>query len=87
MIGLYKTECIRHEGPWRGVDDLELATMSWVWWFNEIRLHSELGYRTPIEFEHDHYRQMNTQPRLGEPSLHETRGGSEAAREDNQERR
>lgn len=72
VIGLYKTECVRHEGPWRGVDDLELATMSWVWWFNEIRLHSELGYRTPIEFENDHYCQINTQPqpRLGEPSLH-----------------
>ena len=35
VIGLYKTECVRHEGPWRGVDDLELATLSWVDWFNE----------------------------------------------------
>lgn len=24
-IGLYKTECVRHEGPWRGVDDLKLV--------------------------------------------------------------
>jgi putative transposase len=72
VIGLYKTECVRHEGPWRGVDDLELATMSWVWWFNEIRLHSELGYVTPVESERDYYRQMNArqQPLLGEPSLH-----------------
>jgi putative transposase len=72
VIGLYKTECVRHEGPWRGVDDLELATMSWVWWFNEIRLHSEIGYVTPVEFEQDYYRQMNArqQPLLGEPSLH-----------------
>ena len=30
VIGLYKTECVRHEGPWRGVDDLELATLNWV---------------------------------------------------------
>jgi putative transposase len=72
VIGLYKTECVRHEGPWRGVDDLELATMSWVWWFNEIRLHSEIGYITPIEFENTHHRRMNAQPqpRLGEPSLY-----------------
>jgi putative transposase len=72
VIGLYKTECVRHEGPWRGVDDLELATLNWVWWFNEVRLHGEIGYVPPVEFENNYYRQMNTQPqpRLGEPSLH-----------------
>jgi len=30
LIGLYKTECTKVEGPWRGVDDLELATLDWV---------------------------------------------------------
>jgi transposase InsO family protein len=30
VIGLYKTECVRHDGPFRSVDDLELATLSWV---------------------------------------------------------
>ena len=72
VIGLYKTECVRHEGPWRGVDDLELATLNWVWWSNEIRLHSEIGYVPPIEFENAYYRQINPQeqPFLGEPSLH-----------------
>jgi putative transposase len=72
VIGLYKTECVRHEGPWRGVDDLELATLNWVWWFNEVRLHGEIGYVPPVEFENNYYRQMNArpQPRLGEPSLH-----------------
>lgn len=43
VIGLYKAECVRHEGPWRGVDDLDLATLNWVWWFNELRLHGEIG--------------------------------------------
>jgi putative transposase len=72
VIGLYKTECVRHEGPWRGVDDLELATLNWVWWFNEIRLHGEIGYVPPVEFEQSYYRQFNPQrqPLLGEPSLH-----------------
>jgi len=72
VIGLYKTECVRHEGPWRGVDDLELATLNWVWWFNEIRIHGEIGYVTPIEFEEAHYRMLNAQrhPLLGEPSLY-----------------
>ncbi len=61
-------------------DDLELATLNWVWWFNEIRLHGEIGHVPPIEFESAHYRQINAQPHppSGEPSLHETWGGSRA---------
>jgi len=51
VVGLYKTECVRHEGPWRGVDDLELATANWVHWFNQNRLHSALGYVPPAEYE------------------------------------
>jgi putative transposase len=51
VIGLYKTECVRHEGPWRGVDHLELATLNWVHWFNHHRLHSSLGHVPPIEYE------------------------------------
>lgn len=72
VIGLYKTECIHHEGPWRGVDDLELATLSWVHWFNEVRLHGSIGHVPPVQFEHDYYRHINPrrQPLLGEPSLH-----------------
>ncbi len=71
-IGLYKTECVRHEGPWRGPDDLELATLNWVWWFNNTRIHSALGHATPIEFETEHYRHINTRtdPVPGEPALH-----------------
>lgn len=30
IIGLYKTEVIRHEGPWRGLQQVELATLEWV---------------------------------------------------------
>jgi putative transposase len=72
LIGLYKTECVRHDGPFRGVDDLELVTLSWVHWFNHGRLHSSIGYRTPVEAEQEHYRQnaAQEQPLLGEPSLH-----------------
>ena len=57
LIGLYKTECIRLEGPFRTVDELELATASWVHWFNHQRLHSAIGYIPPIEYETAHYRQ------------------------------
>jgi transposase InsO family protein len=34
IIGLYKTECVRLDGPFRTVDELELATLSWVHWYN-----------------------------------------------------
>jgi putative transposase len=72
VVGLYKTECVRHEGPWRGVDDLELATLNWVHWFNETRLHSSIGHVPPIEHEQNYYRQINPQqhPLPGELTLH-----------------
>jgi putative transposase len=72
VIGLYKTECVRHDGPFRSVDDLELATLSWVHWFNTGRLHSALDYVTPIEYETEYYRQINSrqQPLPGKPALH-----------------
>ncbi len=49
--GLYKAELIRHRGPWRGLDDVEYATLEYVDWFNHRRLHGELGMRPPAEFE------------------------------------
>ena len=57
MFGLYKTELVRNKGPWRGLDDLELATLEWVDWFNHRRLFGELGHIPPAEFEDLHYRQ------------------------------
>jgi len=61
-IGLYKTECVYHDGPFRGVEDLELATLDWVHWWNHHRLHSALGYCTPIEVEHAYHQQHTDQP-------------------------
>jgi len=51
----FKLECVWKDGPWRGRSDLELATASWVAWWNDERLHGELGYMPPAEFEHIHY--------------------------------
>lgn len=72
VVGLYKTECVKIDGPFRNADDLELATLSWVHWFNENRLHSSIGYLTPIEKENEYYREMKpqSQPALGELALH-----------------
>ena len=53
--GLYKTELIRRQGPWRNVDHVELATLAYVEWFNHRRLHSELDHVPPAEFETHHY--------------------------------
>jgi putative transposase len=51
--GLYKTELIRgpDQGPWRSVDDVELATLGWVHWHNSERLHGYLNDVPPAEFE------------------------------------
>ena len=53
VIGLYKTELIRHRGPWRGLDDVELATLEWVDWYNHRRLHSACGHVPPTEYEQE----------------------------------
>jgi putative transposase len=50
-IGLYKTELIRRRGPWRGLDDVELATLEWVDWYNHRRLHSACDNVPPAEYE------------------------------------
>lgn len=53
--GLYKTELIRRRGPWRTVEQVELATLEYVWWWNNSRLHGELDLRTPAEVEAAYY--------------------------------
>lgn len=60
------------DGPFRSVDELELATLSWLHRFNEHRLHSSIGYLTPIEKENKHYREINSlnRPVPGELALH-----------------
>ncbi|WP_137771939.1 MULTISPECIES: IS3 family transposase [unclassified Microbacterium] len=60
---LYKTELIRQRGPWRTVEQVELATLEWVWWWNNSRLHGELDMRTPLEVEQAYYAdQESAQP-------------------------
>ena len=51
VIGLFKTDVIRHGGPWRSLDDVEYATLEWVAWFNTCRLLEPLGYLPPAEYE------------------------------------
>lgn len=60
--GLYKTELIYgpDQGPWRSVEEVELATLSWVHWYNTERLHGYLGDIPPNEHEEAHYAQLAT---------------------------
>jgi putative transposase len=51
IIGLYKTELIRRRGPWKGLDQVEYATLEWVDWFNHRRLLEPIGHVPPAEFE------------------------------------
>jgi transposase InsO family protein len=56
--GLYKTELIRRRGPWRTAGQVELATATWVEWWNQRRLHGACGGIPPAEFEADYHRMM-----------------------------
>jgi putative transposase len=61
--GLYKTECVYGPDaprPWDDVEELELATLSWVHWFNEDRLHEHCGHVPPAEFEAEFYAAITT---------------------------
>ncbi len=60
VIGLYKTEVVRRDGPWRGLEDVEFATLEWVAWFNTQRLLEPLGYLPPAEYEAQFHRTQTT---------------------------
>jgi putative transposase len=64
VIGLFKTEVIRRRGPWRGLEDVEFATLEWVAWFNHGRLLEPIGYVPPAEHEEAYYRRQESQPVL-----------------------
>jgi len=55
LNSLYKKELIEFEGPWHNVRDVALATMEWVSWYNNSRLHSACGHVPPKEFEESYY--------------------------------
>jgi len=60
VIGLFKTELIRRAGPWRSIEQVELATLDWVCWYNRHRLLEPIGYVPPTEFEEMYYRNQTT---------------------------
>jgi len=69
---LFKAELIRNKGPWKSIDDLEIAVAEYIDWFNHRRLHGEIGLIPPAELEDTHYRQNTaaTSVEASVPSLH-----------------
>jgi putative transposase len=67
--GLYKWELIYPKGPWAGLEDVEWATLTYVDWFNNRRLHGEItvgpSYTTPAAFEAAYYRQTTPTAEAG----------------------
>jgi putative transposase len=54
-IGLYKTELIKPQRPWKTLAAVELATAEWADWYNHRRLHGEIGHVPPAEYEAHYY--------------------------------
>lgn len=52
---LFKAELIRNKGPWKSIDDLEIAVAEYIDWFNHRRLHGEIGMIPPVEAEQSYY--------------------------------
>jgi putative transposase len=71
IIGLYKAELIRRRGPWKGIDQVEYATLEWVDWFNHRRLLAPIGHVPPAEFEAAYHRREDPSRTTGlkHPSL------------------
>jgi len=71
IIGLYKTELVRRRGPWKGIDQVEYATLEWVDWFNHRRLLEPIGHVPPAEFEatYDRREAQSSIDGLKQPSL------------------
>ena len=65
VIGLFKTEVIHRDGPWRGLDAVEYATLEWVAWFNTQRLLEPLGYLPPAEYEEQFHRTRTAHAAVG----------------------
>ncbi len=78
MVGLDKTELIHRRGPWRSLDQLELATAEWIDWWNQRRLtvrpampHLPSSRSSTIAIA-----RPARSPESKPPSLHESQGSS-----------
>ncbi len=56
-VGLFKTELINRRGPWRTPQQVEIAMLDYIDWWNMRRLHTEIGDIPPAEKEAMYYSQ------------------------------
>ena len=63
-IGLFKTELIKQKGPWRTPEQVELATLEWIDWWNHRRLHEAIGHVPPAEKEAIYYAEKDCENTL-----------------------
>lgn len=75
---MFKAELVRNRGPWKSIDDLEIAVAEYIDWFNHRRFHGEIGLVPPAEYEDTHYRHNPATTTVGASvqSLHRTRHGT-----------
>ena len=76
LNSLFKAELIRNKGPWKNIDDLEIAVAKYVHWFNHRRLHGEISLVPPPAHENHYFRHNPAPATAGAPvqSLHTTQG-------------
>ncbi len=57
-------QALYDRGPWKGVEEVEFATLEWVAWYNTSRLLEPIGYVPPDEFEEAYYRRQTAPAEL-----------------------
>ena len=60
--GLFKAEVIHRRSSWRRVEDVELATLDWVDWFNHRRPLEPIGNIPPAEAEDAYHAALDATP-------------------------
>ena len=60
--GLFKAEVIHRRTSWHRIEDVELATLHWVSWFNTRRLLEPIGNIPPAEAEDAYYAALEAMP-------------------------
>ncbi len=58
--GLFKAEVIHRTGPWKELDEVERATLTWVDWFNHRHILEPIGDMPPAEYEKLYYQQAES---------------------------